>query len=411
MKKQYFISMAALFLAFILVLPSAAASISDAKSEKKELEESLEGIKGTLNNLKGSISSIENHIVELDGELNELSDNLNQLSEDLEVKEQELEETKVQLEEARETEEKQYEAMKKRIKFMYEKGNTAYIELILNSGSISELLNKAEYITQISDYDRNMLIKYQETKELIAQKEMEIEQECIVIEEMQKEVSAQQQSVEALINQKSAEIEKYEAEIESTQVLADEYEAEIAEQNAIIKQLEAQAAAERKRKEEAAAEAKRKAEEAKANGETVEEPVTTDPVAYDGGQFTWPCPSSKRITSDYGYRMHPTLGVEKFHDGIDIGASAGAAIVAAYDGTVAGAGYNATMGNYVLLDHGNGLYTIYMHASSLLVSSGQNVSRGATIALVGSTGRSTGPHLHFGVRLNGSYVSPWNYVG
>ena len=97
-------------------------------------------------------------------------------------------------------------------------------------------------------------------------------------------------------------------------------------------------------------------------------------------------------------------------DGIDIGAQYGASIVAAYSGTVVAATYNASMGNYIMIDHGDGLYTIYMHASALYVSTGQEVTAGQNIAAVGSTGRSTGPHLHFGVRLNGSYVSPWNYL-
>ena len=103
-------------------------------------------------------------------------------------------------------------------------------------------------------------------------------------------------------------------------------------------------------------------------------------------------------------------GTEKFHNGIDIGAPSGSSILAAYDGEVVSAAYDSVMGNYVMINHGSGLYTIYMHASALYVSSGQKVSRGEQIAAVGSTGRSTGPHLHFTVRLNGSYVSPWNYV-
>ena len=91
-------------------------------------------------------------------------------------------------------------------------------------------------------------------------------------------------------------------------------------------------------------------------------------------------------------------------------APSGSPILAAYDGEVVAAAYNGSMGNYVMLDHGDGLYTIYMHASALYVSKGQTVARGEKIAAVGSTGRSTGPHLHFSVRLNGSYVSPWNYL-
>ena len=132
--------------------------------------------------------------------------------------------------------------------------------------------------------------------------------------------------------------------------------------------------------------------------------------SYDGGAFCWPAPSYTRVSSEYGYRIHPIYGTQKFHNGVDLAAPGGSPILAAYDGVVVAATYNASMGNYVMIDHGDGLYTIYMHASSLLVSAGQSVSRGQKIALVGSTGNSTGNHLHFSVRLNGSYVSPWNYI-
>ena len=108
--------------------------------------------------------------------------------------------------------------------------------------------------------------------------------------------------------------------------------------------------------------------------------------------------------------MHPTLGVEKFHNGIDLASPSGTKILAAYDGEVVAAAYSSSMGNYIMINHGNGLYTIYMHASALYVSKGDIVVKGEHIAAVGSTGRSTGPHLHFGVRLNGEYVSPWNYL-
>ena len=140
---------------------------------------------------------------------------------------------------------------------------------------------------------------------------------------------------------------------------------------------------------------------------------TTDTSAsssVSASGFVWPCPSSTRVTSEYGYRIHPLTGTKKMHNGIDIGASTGTPIVAAASGTVAAASYNSSMGNYVMIDHGDSLYTVYMHCSAFNVSAGDTVSAGSTIAFVGSTGNSTGPHLHFSVRLNGSYVNPWNYV-
>jgi murein DD-endopeptidase MepM/ murein hydrolase activator NlpD len=128
------------------------------------------------------------------------------------------------------------------------------------------------------------------------------------------------------------------------------------------------------------------------------------------GPFTWPCPSCNIVSSEYGYRVHPIYGTTKFHSGIDIAASYGATIVAAASGTVVSASYSSSMGNYVMISHGDGLYTVYMHCSKLCVSEGDEVSAGQKIAEVGSTGASTGPHLHFSVRSGGAYVSPWDYL-
>jgi murein DD-endopeptidase MepM/ murein hydrolase activator NlpD len=133
-------------------------------------------------------------------------------------------------------------------------------------------------------------------------------------------------------------------------------------------------------------------------------------LTYDGGMFKWPAPSYTRISDDYGNRIHPITGTNQFHNGVDMAAPGGSPILAAYDGEVVAAAYNASMGNYIMIDHGDSLYTIYMHASALYVSKGDYVSKGQKIAEVGTTGRSTGNHLHFSVRKNGSYVSPWNYL-
>ena len=131
---------------------------------------------------------------------------------------------------------------------------------------------------------------------------------------------------------------------------------------------------------------------------------------YEGGAFCFPLADYVSVSSDYGWRIHPISGERKFHSGIDFAAVSGTAIYAAEDGTVTDAGFNASMGNYVKVDHGNGLMTVYMHASALYVSTGETVEAGEVIAAVGSTGNSTGPHLHFSVTAGGSYISPWPYL-
>ena len=133
----------------------------------------------------------------------------------------------------------------------------------------------------------------------------------------------------------------------------------------------------------------------------------------DGGAssgFLWPCPASRRITSGFGNREAPVPGASTYHKGVDVGASSGSSIVAAASGRVITSAYSGSAGNYIVISHGGGICTVYMHASALYVSEGAMVSQGQKIAAVGSTGFSTGPHLHFGVIVNGNYVNPLNYV-
>ena len=133
-------------------------------------------------------------------------------------------------------------------------------------------------------------------------------------------------------------------------------------------------------------------------------------MQYTGGKFAWPVPSSGRITSNYGYRVHPVHKTKKFHSGLDIGAPYGTDIVAAADGTVTLATVNGGYGKCIIINHGSGISTLYGHNSSLLVSSGAKVTRGQVIAKAGSTGVSTGPHCHFEVRINGATTDPLQYL-
>jgi murein DD-endopeptidase MepM/ murein hydrolase activator NlpD len=377
--------------------------LDNATSESDELKSGLKDTQNAIDNLSDKKNKIENYVNELDSQLNEITDKIEEISGQIESKELEIEETTKELQQAEEDEKSQYESMKKRIKFMYENGNTAYIELVLESKSISQFLNRAEYVAKISEYDRNMLTKFKETKLYVATTKENLENEHLELETLKTESETKQAEVSNLIDEKSTQIAKYESDISSAQELETDYEEDIKAQNEVIAALEASVAAKK-------AEIK-KLQEAELTANSSKTPSVNITTTYDGGTFTWPCPSSQRISSEYGNRLHPTLGVYKFHNGIDIAASTGSSILAAYNGTVVGAGYNSSMGNYVMIDHGDGLYTIYMHASALYVTTGQNVAKGDTIAAVGSTGRSTGPHLHFGIRLNGSYVNPHSYVG
>lgn len=363
------------------------AEINKAKDEKKALQSGLTNVKEIKKQLEKSKAELADYVEELDAELVAIQNKINDLKNLITEKEEEIDQKAQELTEALSVQQAQYEAMKSRIKFMYEKGDSLSLELLFGSDSFGDMLSKAEYIEMLSAYDRRVLDEYVAYAEYVALCKQSLEEEKEVLDEAKAAVEEEEASLNELIEAKEQEMYRVSGDIQNKEAAIREYEADIAEQNDAIKALEAAVAEERKK---LAAEQGRK---------------------YDGGMFTWPAPSYTRISDEYGNRMHPTLGIQKFHNGIDMAAPGGSAILAAYNGKVVAADYNGSMGNYIMIDHGDSLYTIYMHASALYVSKGAEVSKGDKIAAVGSTGRSTGNHLHFSVRLNGNYVNPRNYLG
>lgn len=362
--------------------------INQAEQEREDLQNTLSNIRQIKAQLEADKKDLKNYVTQLDAQLAAIQENIERLNGLIEEKEADIEETQRELEAAKEKEAEQYAAMVKRIQFTYEQGDSSYISMILNGESIADILNKIEYMEQISAYDRQQLDEFILNRELIEVCEQELLADKALLDETKEGVLLEEAAMEELIAAKEQRITEYEADIGSKEQAIREYEADIQEQKEIIETLEAAVAAEKKK--------------------ILEQSGVV--LTYDGGQFKFPVATYTRISSEYGMRLHPTLGVEKFHNGVDLAAPTGTAIYAAYDGVVVAASYSSSMGNYIMIDHGDGLYTIYMHASALYVSADDIVVRGETIAAVGSTGRSTGPHLHFSVRINGEYTSPWNYL-
>ena len=390
------------------------SNLSEAQQEKKTLENDLQKAKELIDSLKGSKEDIQSEVEKLDKQLNEIFGKVKELESRLSKKRQEIADTESALNKAKEQEKKQYRNMKKRIQFMYENGQTSYVEMLLSADSFTDFLNAVEYITQISQYDRKMLKEYQNMQVTIADTQKTLETDYASLQSLQAKVQEEKQAVAALESAKKGELNDVADDLTDAQTVAKAYEAEIQAQNEVIAQI--QAAQKRAAEQQAAQQQAQAAEENQgatdAAGENQNTAQNTTPSGngQSTGSMMWPCPSSKRVTSDYGPRTSPTNGASSNHKGIDIGAAYGADIVAADGGTVLVATYSSSGGNYVIIDHGGGLCTVYMHASSLTVSAGQTVSKGQVIAKVGSTGISTGNHLHFGVTLNGVYVSPWGYV-
>ena len=330
--------------------------------------------------------------------------------EQMELNEQEIalydqmiEEKAREVDDARALEEQQLERYRTRVRAMEENGNYGFLALVLNAGSLGELLTAMDDIGEIMESDRRLEDEYiaarEHTEEVKAEYEAykaELEAKQATLRAEQVELQRQIDEATDLINQLLEDIEGNAEELAKLQAAQDEAQKEIDQK---VAELERQRAEEEERRRQ----------EAAANNPSGGGGGSSGGSVTGTGSFTWPCPSCTYITSRVGYRWHPVSGQWKYHSGLDIGAAYGASIVAADGGTVTIAGLNGGYGKCVMIDHGNGYYTLYGHMSSIAVSVGQSVSKGETIGYVGSTGVSTGPHLHFEIRQGTTILDPENW--
>ncbi len=286
-----------------------------------------------------------------------------------------LSEAEANLEKAKAKSKAQYDAYKERFRVMCEDGTVSYIDLIFSSESLMDFINNIEIAKEISDYDKKIYDEMKESEKKIAEIKAEIEATKRTQEE-EKAVLAQQKGN---LDAKQAELEKVKKTLQSDAAAAQRIiDEEIRKQNALKAQMSGSLS--------------------KGNG------------TVSGGYFLWPTPSCTYITSHFApQRVNPVTGKLRPHTGTDIGAQYGATIISAAGGTVKFAGWNGGYGNCAIIDHGSGVSTLYAHMSSISVSAGQYISAGETVGKVGSTGNSTGPHLHFEVLINGTAVNPMQY--
>ena len=337
-------------------------------------------------------------------------------SEQLQLYSDMIAEKEKEVDAARAIEAEQLERYRVRVRAMEENGNLGFLTLLLNTSSLGELLTVIDDVGEIMASDRDLedayiaarentetvLAEYEEYKADIEEKQAELRAEQTELENQIEEANLLLYRLVTDIDSESEEVDALNASIEAAQREIDELVAELERQRA------AEEAARKKAEAEAAAAA---AAAAAANGGGSGSTSAGGEV-YSTGSFIWPVPSCTYITSRFGPRYHPVTGAyQSTHAGLDIGASYGAQIVAADGGVVTLAGVNGGYGNCVMIDHGNGYYTLYGHMSSIAMSKGQSVSQGDTVGYVGSTGVSTGPHCHFEIRVNGAVTDPAPWFG
>ena len=332
--------------------------LAEAEAQQAAAQEKRQLLTQQLNAINAEIANIDAQISYYDGEIAQ--------------KEEERKEA-----EAREAE--QYELFCQRVRMMEEQGTVSYWSILFNAEDFSDLLDRIADVDAVMAYDNEVM------DQLIATREE--------LERLQADLESARAEEQAAKEQQEAKKAEQQAKVAEAQALVEQINADVAEVN---RQLD----------EESAAASEIQAEIAKKQKQLEEERKQNNIVISSETGYLWPLPGYYRLSSQFGYRIHPITGVAHSHTGIDIPASGGTPILAAKSGQVVTSAYHYSYGNYVVIDHGNGNSTLYAHMSSRAVSEGQMVTQGQVIGYVGTTGSSTGNHLHFEVRDNYTRVDP-----
>lgn len=420
--KKHIVSVIALVLVLLMVLSvfiSAIASTAHAvsqsdidklKDQKNALKEEQEELQNTIDELANEQASVIEQKLALD-EQNELArQEIELINEQIDIYDQLIEVKGMELEEAQAAEREQMARYRTRMRTMEEDGSVSYLSVLFQASSFTDLLSRIDFIREIMEYDSELEDECIEARERVETvkaefEEIQVEQEQtrVELEDRKAELEGEIDAACKLIADLENDIEAYTAYYEEKEAMEAELDAEITE---MLQEL--------KRQEEAAAAAAAAAaaNNNNNNGNGSSGGGNTISTNTGTGTYIWPLPGYSAGTRTFGNQFHPILQVWRSHNGQDIGAPSGTPIIAADSGTAytypnSTGGY----GNYVLVNHGGGRATLYAHMSSIGVSNGESVSQGQVIGYVGSTGLSTGPHLHFETRVNGSAVDPMSYFG
>lgn len=392
-----------LTLSLILTLSAVCAraeSVSSLQSKSSAFKSQISQTQEKLNQTNTQKKAAQSEVDKLDRELSVVQAELNQLNAQLAETSARLEKKQKELEEAKKVKEEQYDTLKKRIRIMYEYGNSGYLEVILGADSFSDFLTRIEYANRFMKHDNELLAQYAEAERIINENVISIEADKQKIEELQAQQTTKQQELDSKIKQKTAIVKQLDSN-------AATYEAQIAD----LEQQDKNVQALIQKAQAAAAEAARAAQTAQ-QSTTISRGNAGKVYNSDGRHFQYPVPAYQGYSpnSGYGYRGSPISGKQEFHTGLDLKATLNTDVVAAEGGTVIYAGWRGGYGKCIIVDHGGGYSTLYAHNNVLYASVGQQVSRGQVISGAGTTGYSTGVHLHFEVRVNGQHTNPTGYI-
>ncbi len=354
-----------------------AENLDDLQNKKNEIQEEISGTNEQiqdlqieltenleqLNNLNTQISTYENEISSLEENLTEITEEIEKVTSNLNVIEENY---KIQK-----------ETFENRIIAVYEAGDIYYLDVLLNSNSVSEFISNYYLIGKIAEYDNDILEN--------------IERQKSQIESIQQTLTKRKENLSTLKKNK----EKATISLENSKIIRNSYIAKLSDDEKAMQE---------------------RIDKYQAELNNVEAQITLLTKLnigdeFVGGEFIWPAPGYTTVTSRFGMRFHPVLKVNRVHTGTDIAMPTGSYVIASNDGTVIQSTYSTSYGNMVVIDHGGGITTLYGHGSELIAQIGQEVKKGDLIMKSGSTGWSTGPHLHFEVRINGTPIDSLEFLG
>lgn len=344
---------------------------SDLRSQQKELQNQLAAIKADKDKALEQKTLLEQQINATQAEINTIQAQIDKYDDLIAQKQEELAQAEAQ-------EQAQYELFCERVRYMEEQGEVSYWSILFSSKDFADLLDNAMMVEEIMDYDNQVMDELIAIREQIAQDKADLE----TAREEQEAAKKEQEAAKASLKSQESEVDALIAQISSQQAEVEKAEAQM---KAAAAEIDRQVAAAEK---ELAAQ------------------IST--VVSESG-FMWPLPGYNTLSSLFGGRTHPVTGKPNNHTGIDIPAPSGTSILAAKSGVVTTSTYNSSYGNYVVVSHSDGTSTLYAHMVRRGVSKGQTVSQGQVVGYVGTTGSSTGNHLHFEIRVNGVRQDPVNY--
>jgi murein DD-endopeptidase MepM/ murein hydrolase activator NlpD len=343
--------------------------LQDVSRQINQQQKKINQVKNEENTILGQLQRLEQSISEAESEIEALAARIDFLQESISQNEKEIKELEEELA-------YQTGILSERLVFIYEKGDVSYLEVLLSSIDIKDFLIRYDMLSIIVNQDMELI-------EIINKKKEELDNRKKELESQKKELEKIQESQVSKKAELDSQLKQREDMLSSTRQERDTYERAVKELEKTSRELESMI---------------RNIQTGGSNEQ------------LGSGIYTWPTPGYSRISSNYGMRWHPILKENRMHTGVDIAAPMGAKIVAADSGTVIFAGWSGGYGQVIIIDHGGGISTLYAHQSTLLAGKGTAVAKGQQIGKVGSTGWSTGPHLHFEVRINGKYTNPLSYI-